>query len=288
MHQRIMAIGAHADDVELHSGGTLFKYLDRGYEVVYVQSTNNMSGNRRTLQPGGGFLKSEVSDTLETMAYRKREAADAARLFGTEPVHLDHPQRHCHVAQEGRPPRQVELRYGCPLPPGVPPDVPTILTAHEDAASVERLARLILDRDPEAILTHGHAEMNPEHSCTFLLVAKAYWKAVERGFRGSLLSSIHVWPRLGRMACCWETWVDISGEVDRRMEAVRCHVSQYPPDFEGGAVFWREHAERLGARCGVGAAEIFDFVNTDVTANDDTLLLAELLRNRAGREPWGL
>jgi hypothetical protein len=42
--QKIMSIGAHADDVEIHTGGTLAKFHDQGYEIVYVESTNNMSG----------------------------------------------------------------------------------------------------------------------------------------------------------------------------------------------------------------------------------------------------
>ena len=39
----LMAIGAHADDIEFNAGGTLFKYLEKGYEVVYILSTNNIS-----------------------------------------------------------------------------------------------------------------------------------------------------------------------------------------------------------------------------------------------------
>ena len=39
-----MAIGAHADDIEFNAGGTICKYQDRSYELVYVLSTNNMAG----------------------------------------------------------------------------------------------------------------------------------------------------------------------------------------------------------------------------------------------------
>ena len=40
----IMCVGAHADDIEFSVGGACLKYLDRGYEIDYVMSTNNMSG----------------------------------------------------------------------------------------------------------------------------------------------------------------------------------------------------------------------------------------------------
>nr|MBC8228344.1 PIG-L family deacetylase [bacterium] len=39
MKKIIMAIGAHADDVEIRAGGTLAKYHEMGYEVVYVLTT---------------------------------------------------------------------------------------------------------------------------------------------------------------------------------------------------------------------------------------------------------
>lgn len=37
MNRTLMAVGAHADDVELHFGGTLLKYHDKGYAAVYIE-----------------------------------------------------------------------------------------------------------------------------------------------------------------------------------------------------------------------------------------------------------
>ena len=34
MNRSIMAVGAHADDIEIQTGGTLAKYRDADYEVV--------------------------------------------------------------------------------------------------------------------------------------------------------------------------------------------------------------------------------------------------------------
>ena len=130
-----MLIAAHADDIEFNLGGTALKYHERfGYEIVYVQSTNNMSGNwnqhleegkRRNTVPEAVLPVIKRTEDLDTktrttfvpwyviMPQRKKECEQAAReFFGTEPIHLNHPQRHyTNVKLE-----QVELRYGAPRP----------------------------------------------------------------------------------------------------------------------------------------------------------------------------
>jgi len=276
MKRTIMAVGAHADDIEIYFGGTLLKYHAKGYAVVYVQSTNNMSGPTRVMTPNGSFT-STSHGPVTTMAYRKAECDAAAAIFDTTPIHLDHPQRHCHNDQG----EQIEVRYGCALPEGVPADVPTILTAREDSASVQRLADLILDRDPEVIFTHGFVERNPEHFTTALLVINAYQRAVEAGYRGSLVQAVNRFQKLGRFNCLWETWIDITGLIGQRMAAIQKHVSQYPPDFHAGADYWRAILEERGRVCGIGAAEAFNFINAAEPGPDDGEVLTELLQNRA-------
>lgn len=69
-----MAIGAHADDIELNVGGTLAKYREMGYDVVYVMSTNNMSGGWSKLRPDG-IRETRLPPFDEIMPQRKLEAA---------------------------------------------------------------------------------------------------------------------------------------------------------------------------------------------------------------------
>ena len=90
-----MAVGAHADDVELRVGGTLAKYHAAGYEIIYVMSTNNFSGNWKVLTGDRQFKRTDPSHT-KLMPQRKLEAANGARHFGTTPIHLDHPQQLDH------------------------------------------------------------------------------------------------------------------------------------------------------------------------------------------------
>ncbi len=120
MNRSILVVGAHADDIEIQTGGVLLKYRDAGYTVVYVMATNNMSGGVSELL-SDGTIRTTREGTVDMMARRKRECDDGARALGTVPIHLDHPQRHYwdEVAQ-----KDVELRYGCALPAGVARNVP--------------------------------------------------------------------------------------------------------------------------------------------------------------------
>lgn len=250
--QTLMAVGAHADDVEFNAGGTLMKYLDRGYQVVYVMSTNNMSGSFKERQADGSYRRYKMPPE-DTMKQRKLDADTAAReTFQTEAIHLDHPQRH-YTSQAGE---KVGLCFGAPKPEGVADGRPTILTAHEYPEQVERVTQLILDHNPEAVLTHGPACVDSEHHGTCLLVSKAYRQAADQGFEGMLLH----WPDItyqipkslfGRRCFDWDSYIDISGYMERKHDAVRHHASvvpepeqmQYP---EWGLSLGCEHAEPFG------------------------------------------
>lgn len=255
MNRSIMAVGAHADDIEIWVGGTLLKYRALGYEVVYVQSTNNMSGKNSWLQ-SDGTVHSVNESPLDMMRRRKAECDDAARVLGSVPIHLDHPQRHYHSSPQSP---MIELRYGCALPEGVAANVPSILTAHEDSASVARVTDLILDRDPEVVLTHGVAQHNVEHFTTGLLVTYAYWNAVKQGYRGALLHWREANTTLGGINCRWETFVDYSPYLDQKMELIGKHACQMPkahlPEFGH-----RNLCREWGTACGCQAAEVFTWV----------------------------
>lgn len=255
MNRAILVVGAHADDIELWMGGTLLKYFDVGYRIIYVMSTNNMSGGVREYEDGK-YVKRTNLGPVENMALRKKEATAAAAVLGTKPIHLDHPQRHYNLLDEKG---KQKLCYGSPLPSGVRPEICTILTAQEDEESISRIADLILQNDPELIFTHPIATQNVEHFCTSLLVTAGFWQAVERGYKGGLLTWKEAITFLGDSANGWDTFVDYSGFMDRKMALAALHACQKPdamePDFGhrklGG--FW-------GAACGVRSAECFRWV----------------------------
>lgn len=243
---KLMAIGAHADDIELNVGGTLCKYRELGYDVIYIMSTNNMSGAWKKVLPDGR-KEIKIPPYNEMMPQRKKEAAAAAKFFVTEAIHLDHPQRH-YTAKDGN---QIELRYGNPRPDCVAPNTPTILTAHEDNNAVQRLTDLILEHQPEAIMTHGPAMVDMEHMGTALLVTKAYKKAVEAGHNGMLLHWLDNNPTIfGDAFTRWDTVIDVSNYWEQKLEAIGKHACQMPDINCLTFVPW-------GDTCGYKHAEAF-------------------------------
>ncbi len=66
---RVLAFGAHPDDIEFRCGGTLAKYAKRGDEIFMAIATNGNIGSYR-------MSKDEISET------RHKEAKNAADLLG--------------------------------------------------------------------------------------------------------------------------------------------------------------------------------------------------------------
>ena len=246
----IMAIGAHADDIEFNVVSSLMKYHERGYEIIYVMSTNNMSGDWSRILPDGTREVREVP-WYEIMPQRKLECAKAAKeLFNTEPIHLDYPQRHYRDANG----KMIDLRYGAPVPDCVTPGTPTILTAHEDKNAVARVAKLILEKNPEAVLNHAPVDSNPEHSCTNLLVFKAFLEAQKQGYKGSLLFWLEVTATgRGETFNLWNTFINTDGYFECKFKAIGIHACQVPRpetlDLEDGL---------RGKICDCESAEVFN------------------------------
>ena len=266
--RKLMAVGAHADDIELNVGGTLAKYSAMDYDIAYVMATNNMSGSWSRLRPDGRGEKTQPP-WHEIMPQRKKEAAAAAALFGTEAIHLDHPQRH-YIDDDGN---TVTLTYGCDRPDCVPPGYPSILTACSDESSVKRVADLIMGHDPEAILTHGNAAGNIEHFATCLLTVNAYWEAVDNGYEGMLLQ----WPELGidiygMHSFQWDTYVDVSEYWDAKLEAIGKHACQIPDPLQLDLPEW-------SAASGCERAEVFIIVGRNERVAASCEFSLEILSN---------
>lgn len=72
---RVLAVGAHPDDVEILCGGTLAKYAARGDQVTIMIATN-------------GNVGSPVLTREEIAEVRKREAQEAAGIIGADLIWL--------------------------------------------------------------------------------------------------------------------------------------------------------------------------------------------------------
>jgi LmbE family N-acetylglucosaminyl deacetylase len=213
-------------------------------------STNNMAGSWSEVQADGSVTVTRPP-TLAMMERRKAEAAEGARRFGTVPIHLDHPQRHYN----DRNGNVVEVRYGSALPEGVPPDVPTILTAHEHENCLHPLIALIRQHDPVWILTHSMAQLDQEHVGTSLLVTKGFGEAAKSGYEGGVLHWREGFTHLGQLNAAWDIFVDITEYLDRKIDLIATHRCQIPkpnrPDFPP-----RVRALAWGNACGCESAEV--------------------------------
>lgn len=264
MEFAIMAIGAHADDIELQMGGTAAKYHANGYDIIYVMATNNMSGGEWGVREDGDPRPIH----LRSQELRKREAEAGANFFGTTAIHLDHPQR--HFESEGK---RVQADYGSPRPAGIDPDLPCILHADRHEASITRVTELMLQHNPEVVFTHGGPMGNVEHFTTQLLVTNAYWKAVEQGYEGMLLN----WHDLG-VSCFgeaykhWDTFIDISQFWEAKLQASALHKTMKP---DPAILDWPQN----GPACGCRHAEVFTIVGRNKNPVQYGALTLEILQN---------
>jgi LmbE family N-acetylglucosaminyl deacetylase len=89
---RVLAVGAHPDDLDILCAGTLAKYAARGDQVVMAISTNGEAGSNGTTME-------------ETSQIREKEARASAAIVGAELIWLDY---HDEFLYENE---KVRLRY---------------------------------------------------------------------------------------------------------------------------------------------------------------------------------
>lgn len=247
MKKSVLAVVAHADDMEMSMGGSCLKYLAQGYEFHIVYTTNNMSGEFAYVDENG-TVRSRSIQPEDEMHVRKEEARRAAEIFGTVPIHLDFAQRH-YTGPDGK---KVNINYGVDGLAFMKPGHPSIVTAHEEPEAVKKLSEIILDCDPEVIITRGMADTNIEHVCTALYTMKARHNAMKQGYDGTLLMCRGVGLDIPQAYYRYDTFIDTTGLMQKKLEAIRRHASQKPIPEK---LDLRDFME--GARCGVETVEPF-------------------------------
>lgn len=167
----VLLVGAHSDDIPVVGGATFAGYRARGYKgVCAVLATHRPGG---PAQPGN--LEPEP---LEAMQIQAESARNAGPHCGSETVFFNlHPTR----IRLGR-----TLAFtGSPLwsrfmPPGTA-DISAAPTNSREA--VAAVADLILEHNPEIVITHAIGEGDIEHHSTADLVNRAWTEARRRGAR---------------------------------------------------------------------------------------------------------
>jgi LmbE family N-acetylglucosaminyl deacetylase len=186
---RVMVIMAHPDDAEFSCSGTVASYVKAGARVEYVLAT---SGNRGSHEPGM---------TPERLAaIREAEQLAAADVLGVAEVTFLH-------HNDGEVEASVALR--------------------------RELALVLRKGRPDIVLTFDpwqHYQVHPDHRAigqsTLDAIADArmpmyYPEQITDDVRDHRVSDVYFFSTEHP-----NYWVDISETIDKKIAALRCHVSQ--------------------------------------------------------------
>ncbi len=219
-----LVIFAHPDDAEFMCGGTVAAWVGEGTAVHYCVITDGSAGNN---EPGL---------TRETIApVREREQRAAAEILGVEGIDF-------LGFRDGELEVNLETRKAvCRVVRRVRPDV-------------------IVAPDPSRLWTGSgyinhwdHKQAGALALCAVMPDAPSRPQFAELLDEG--LEPFEV-PRLMLVTEEPDTYVDITGTIDRKIEALHAHESQGTRDPETEK--WvRERAQEIGARSGMAYAEAF-------------------------------
>lgn len=240
----LLAIGVHPDDVELGCSGTLINEIKRGKKAGIVDLTQGELGTR---------------GTIET---RYQEAADAARIIGTE-------------VREN-----LKMRDGF---------------FKNDEAHQLQLIQTIRKYQPEIIIGNILSDRHPDHGRAGHLISDACFlsglaKIETKDVQGNIQEKWRPKYFLQYMQDWYhepDLLIDISDVFEQRMEAISAYSTQFhtgssvaegpqtyisTPDFLDSVI---ARARMLGKRIGVKYAEGFITEKKIGIRNLDALILLE-------------
>lgn len=217
---RVLAIGAHPDDIEIACSGTLAKCVKRGDTVI-------------TCHVSSGNLGHVVIPPDELRVIRANEAIKAGKMAGIE------------VIDGGF-------------------DDLEIFADNKEAR--DKLVKIIRYADPDFIITHDPDDYMPDHTAVAKLVFDASFTATLPNYppktdHPAKLVPIFYMDTLAGVNFNPTFFVDISEEIDLKINMLNCHESQI--------VWMREHdgidfpdmvrtcSRYRGYQCGAAYAEGF-------------------------------
>lgn len=217
---RVLAIGAHPDDIELACSGTLAKCVERGDTVIVCHAS---SGN----------LGHVIIPPDELTVIRANEAKRAGAMAG------------------------IEVIWG---------GYNDLDIYEENKEARDKMVDVIRYANPDFIITHDPDDYMPDHTAVSKLVFDAAFTATLPNYPTkektvAKLVPIFYMDTLAGVGFNPEFYVDISKQIDLKMEMLECHESQL--------VWMREHdnidfadmvktcSRVRGYQCGVDYAEAF-------------------------------
>ncbi|MBA3587794.1 MAG: PIG-L family deacetylase [Chloroflexi bacterium] len=223
--ERVLVVAAHPDDIEFGAAGTVARWVTEGATVHYLLVTRGDKGS-----------DDPATDVVALAELREREQRAAAAEIGVEGVEfLDEP--------DGLVEASLRLR--------------------------ERITHAIRSFRPEIVMTHDPTVLfvnnewvnHPDHRAVGQVTVDAVFPTARDplNFREHLEAGLEAW-KVAELFL-WSTneanqLVDIGGTIERKVEALGHHASQFR-SFEEIARWVRRRSEELGERAGYRAAEGF-------------------------------
>ncbi len=226
--EKILVISPHPDDVDFGCSGTIAKWSRRGMEIVYVICT---SGDKGTDDPQ---MRPEA-----LAAVREEEQQAAAEVAGVRDVSF------------------LRLKDG------------ELENNREFRGILVRVVRkyrpdIVLSMDPANNRFENPYVSHSDHRATALAVFDAIYPAAgnRNFFPEQLVDGLTPHSVDGVYFFGTDrpnTWVDITGTIEAKIAALRCHKSQMT-DFENLEAWVRDRHSQLGREKGMTYAEAFRYL----------------------------
>jgi LmbE family N-acetylglucosaminyl deacetylase len=262
-----MAIGAHHDDIEIRAGGTLAKYVQRGWNVIYAVACTTPYYFPTEHQKSTGRLL----DNPAVINLRKEEARKAAQVLGIieRNIHfLDYKSLYWY--RDGT----HEMNYfdgvtngSAELSHYLEDQISGrgyIVSAHRCQAEVDFLCGLLDQNKVDVVLTHHPDDGHWEHYavCRFVFEALLHRKRSGHHILGFTWDPGAAMPIVGSFGPTH--FEDISGTIERKCEALMRFPSQFadhdPTPFADRAM---AQARAYGNIAGMAFAEGFMAMNLE-------------------------
>ncbi len=233
---RFLVITAHPDDAEFGPAATAAKWIDAGSIGRLVCCTSGDQGG-----------EDADLDPLTLAATREAEQSAAAAIIGYEGVSYLH-QPDGAVAND-LPLRELLVRE--------------IRAFRPDA---------VLTHDPDVLFYAGGGVNHTDHRTVGIAAVDAVFPAARNPMAFPALAQGGLAPhRVRRLYLFWsnapDAWVDVTDTYDRRIDALRCHVSQlhHPERLDERIRAW---GAEEGEPIGVAYGEAFRLVVIDEDEED--------------------
>jgi LmbE family N-acetylglucosaminyl deacetylase len=223
--ERVLVVAAHPDDIEFGAAGTVARWIGEGATVRYLIATR---GDKGSDDPD--------ADPVRLAEIREGEQRAAAAELGVAGVDfLDEP--------DGQVESSLRLRE--------------LLTRAIRSFRPE----VVMGHDPTVLFVNNEWVNHPDHRAIGEVTVDAVFPTARDplNFPEHLRAGLDPW-KVAELYL-WSTneanqLVDIGATLDRKIEALRHHASQFR-DFPATERWLRRRAEELGERAGYRAAEGF-------------------------------